>query len=55
MPLPRMHSRRIVQLDEANISVSAESHLAIEWDLDGAVAVHPDVLSEEDIGLGRSS
>ena len=53
--LPRRRSRRIVQLDGAKISASAESHFGIERDLHDGVAAHPEVLQEEDIGLGPPS
>jgi hypothetical protein len=45
-------TRRILQLDGAKISVSAESRFDSERDLHDAVAAHPEVLPSEDLGLG---
>jgi hypothetical protein len=45
-------ARRILQLDGAKISVSAERRFDSERDLHGAVAAHPEVLPSEDLGLG---
>ena len=45
-------TRRILQLDGAKISVSAERRFDSEQDLHGAVAAHPEVLPSEDLGLG---
>jgi hypothetical protein len=45
-------ARRILQLDGAKISVSAESRFESERDLHDAVAAHPEVLPSEDLGLG---
>ena len=48
-------TRRILQLDGAKISVSAESRFDSERDLHDAVAAHPELLPSEDLGLARSS
>jgi hypothetical protein len=48
----RVVTRRILQLDGAKISVSAERRFDAERDLHGAVAAHPEVLPSEDLGLG---
>jgi hypothetical protein len=45
-------ARRILQLDGAKISVSAERRFDSERDLHSAVAAHPEVLPSEDLGLG---
>jgi RecB family endonuclease NucS len=45
-------TRRILRLDGAKISVSAESRFDSERDLHDAVAAHPEVLPSEDLGLG---
>jgi hypothetical protein len=45
-------TRRILQLDGAKISVSAESRFDSERDLHDAIAAHPEVLPSEDLGLG---
>jgi hypothetical protein len=45
-------TRRILQLDGAKISVSAERRFDSERDLHDAVAAHPEVLPSEDLGLG---
>jgi hypothetical protein len=44
--------RRILQLDGAKISVSAESRFDAERDSHVAVAAHPEVLPSEDLDLG---
>ncbi len=44
--------RRVVDVQGGVVSVSEESRVAAEYDLEHAVAAHPEVLPSEDLGLG---
>ncbi len=44
--------RRVLDVQGGVVSVSEKSRVATEYDLEHAVAAHPEALPSEDLGLG---
>ncbi len=45
--------RRVLDVQGGVVSVAEESRFETQYDLEHAVAAHPEVLPCEDLGLGR--